>query len=42
MSNNSKISKAGVVIVDSKDNVVLGTKGGLTSVGKDIAVTLTV
>ncbi|WP_281202203.1 hypothetical protein [Cytobacillus kochii] len=42
MNNKSAPSKVDVVKLDSKDIEVLGTKGSLNSVGKDIAVTIVV
>jgi len=42
MNNKSTPSKVDVVKLDSKDIEVLGTKGSLNSVGKDIAVTIVV
>lgn len=42
MNNRFTPSKVDVVKVDSKDIEVLGTKGSLNSVGKEIAVTITV
>lgn len=40
MNNKSTPSKADVVKIDSKDIEVLGTKGSLNSVGKEIVVTI--
>ena len=42
MNNKFTPSKVDVVKVDSKDIEVLGTKGSLNSVGKEIAVTIAV
>lgn len=42
MNNKFTTSKVDVVKVDSKDIEVLGTKGSLNSVGKEIAVTIAV